>query len=152
MLLRLLRSWHQPTRSVPIRLHTNLHGLDRLIAQSTVSDIIRCSKLSFVSSSQPFVTELAFLLSTPQATWSQPHTGKCLTSPPHKEKTTHHVTILGASGTMLPRFHRNLPCSITTANPNTRAPSSNRSGSLHSSSNLSKCSLTWVTGITSSLT
>ena len=52
--------------------------------ESTVSDIIRCSKLSLVSSFQPFVTELALLLSTPQATRSQPHTGKYLTSLPHK--------------------------------------------------------------------
>ena len=62
--------------------------------ESTVSDIIRCSKLSLVSSSQPFVIELALLLSTLQATWSQPHTGKCSISLPHKENTARHVTIL----------------------------------------------------------
>ena len=101
--------------------------------ESTVSDIICCSMLTLVSSSQPFVTELALLLSTPQATWSQPNTGKCLTSLPHKENTARCVTISGASETMLPRFHCNLPCYITTTNPNTRVPSSNRFGSLHSS-------------------
>ena len=115
--------------------------------ESTISDIIRCGKLSFVLSSQPFVTELALLLSTPQATRSQPHTGKCPTSLLHKENSARRVTISGASGTMLPRFHRNLPCSVATANPNTRAPSSNRSVSLHSSPNLARCSLTRVAGI-----
>ena len=120
--------------------------------ESTVSDIIRCSKLSLISSSQPFVTELSLLLSTPQATRSQPHTGKCPTSLPHKENTARRVTISGASVTMLPRFHRNLPCSIATANPYTRVSSSNRSGSLHSSPNLARWPLTRVAGITSSLT
>ena len=93
------------------------------LTESTVSDIIRCSKLSLVSSSQPFVTEFALFLSTPQATRSQPHTGKCLTSLPHKESTARHVTISGASGTMLPHFHRILPYSIATANSNTHAAS-----------------------------
>ena len=120
--------------------------------ESTVSDIICCSKLSLFSSSQTFVTELALLLSTSQATWSQPHTGKCPTNLPHKENTACHMTISGVSGTMLPRFHRNLPCSIMTANPNTRAPSSNHPESLHSSPNLARCSLTRVTGIKSLLT
>ena len=83
--------------------------------ESTVSDIIRCSKLSLISSSQPFVTKLALLLSTPQATRSQPHTGNCLTSLTHKENTARQVTILGASGTLLPHFHCNLPCSIAIA-------------------------------------
>ena len=126
-------------------------GLSRR-TESTVSDIICCSKLSLISSSQPFVTELALLLSTLQATWSKPHTGKCPTSLPHKENTACCVTISGASGTMLPRFHRNLPCSIATANPNTCVSSSNHSGSLHSSPNLARCSLMQVAGITASLT
>ena len=85
--------------------------------ESTVSDIIRCSKLSLVSSFQPFVIELTLLLSTLQITLSQPHTEKCPTSFPHKENTACHMTISGASGTMLPCFHRNLPCSITTCQP-----------------------------------
>ena len=149
MVLRLLRSWHRSTHSIPIHLHTNLH---RLATQSTVSDIIRCSKLSLVLSSQPFVTELALLLSTPPATQSQPHTRKCPTSLPHKENTAHHVTILEASGTLLPRFHRSLPCSIAAANPKTSAPSFNCSESLHSSPNLERCSPMQVMDITSSLT
>ena len=152
MLLQSLRSWHQPTRLIPVHLHTNLHGLDRLAAPSPVSDIIHCSKLSPISSSQSFVTKLALLLSTPQATWSQPHTRKCPTSLLHKENTACHVTISGASGTMLPCFHHNLLCSIATANPNTHALSSSCSGSLHLSLNLARCSLTQVVGITSSLT
>ena len=53
---------------------------------------------------------------------------------------------------MLPRFHSNLPCSIATANTSTLAPYSNHSGSLNSSLNLARCSLTYVAGTTSSLT
>ena len=34
MLLRSQRSWHQPTHSVPVHLHTNLHGLGCLAAPS----------------------------------------------------------------------------------------------------------------------
>ena len=45
-------------------IHTfssHLYGLDFLAAQSIESDIICCSKLSLVSSSQPFVIKLALL-------------------------------------------------------------------------------------------
>ena len=53
MLLRSLRSWHQPICSIAVHLHTNLHGFgSSRRTESTVSDIIRCSKLFLVSSSQ----------------------------------------------------------------------------------------------------
>ena len=49
---------------------------------------------------------------SPQATWSQPHTGRSSTNLPHRENTVYHVITLGASGTMLPCLHCNSPCSI----------------------------------------
>ena len=47
MLLWLLRSWHQPTCSIPVHLHTNLHGLDCLVAQCslryhTLQQVVPC--------------------------------------------------------------------------------------------------------------
>ena len=78
---------------------------------SIVSNIIHCSTVSLASSSQPFMTEFAHLLSILQSTQSQPHARRCPTSRLHKENTVHHVTTLGTSGTTLPlqftMFHPN---------------------------------------------
>ena len=53
--------------------------------ESTVSDTMCWRRVSFVLSSQPFVTKFALLLSIMQATRSQPHIRRCPTSLPHRE-------------------------------------------------------------------
>ena len=122
-----------------------------LCTERKVSDTMHWRRASLVLSSQSFVTELALLLSIPQATWSQPHTGRCPTSLPHKKKTVHRMMMRGMSGTTLPCLHYSLPRSFATASPSTCMPFSNCSGSLHSSPKWARCSLMWVAGVTSSL-
>lgn len=80
----------------------------------------------------------------PQATQSHWHTRRCPTSLPHKENMVHHVMMLGASETILPHFHRNSPRSMRMVNPSTSALYSKLCGSLHSSPNWAKFSLTWA--------
>ena len=53
--------------------------------EPTVSDTMRGKRVSLISLSQPFVTELALLLSILQATWSPPYTGRCPISFTHRE-------------------------------------------------------------------
>ena len=147
LIARELASTH--TFSSLLSTHQSPQAGPSCCTDSMVSNIIRCSTVSLASSSQPFVTELARLLSIPQVTRSQLHTGRCPTSRPHKENTVRRLTTLGTPGTTLPCFHHNSPCSILTANPSTHAPSSNRSGSLHFNPNCAKYYLTWVAGATS---
>ena len=107
-----------------------------------VSFTMRTNRSSIVSSSQPLVTALVFLFMVPVVAWVHPHTGRCPTSFPHREKTAGLVKTSGTSGTAVPRPHFKVPRSCRTFRPKTWAPSSKRSGSLHIRPNSASCDLT----------
>ena len=72
-------------------LSTHLYPLagSSYCTEPTVSDTLRWRKTSFDSSSQLPVIKLALFLSIPQATQSQPHTGRYPTSFPLIENTVY---------------------------------------------------------------
>ena len=104
--LELPENWHRPTRSASGRSHTNPHRRDHPSVQSTVYDIMRWRKRPLILSFQPFVTELALLLSISKTTRSQLTTGGA-------QQVSHTKRILSVAWLLC--FHHNSPCSIATA-------------------------------------
>ena len=88
----------------------------------------------------------------PVATLVHPHTGRCPTSFPHREKATRLVKTSGTSGTVVPRPHFKVPHSCRMFRPKTRAPSSKPSGSLQIRPNSASWDLTRDDDTTSSFT
>ena len=115
-----------------------------------VSFTMRTNKSSVVSSSQPLVTALALLFMVPVAARVHPHTGRCPTSFPHREKTARLVKTSGTLGTAVPRPNFKVPSSCRTFRPKTRVPSFKCSGSLQIRPNLTSWDLTRDDDTTSS--
>ena len=95
---------------------------------------------------------LVLLFMVPVAARVHPHTGRCPTSFPHREKTAHLVKTSGPSGSTVPRPHFKVPNSCRTLRPKTWAPSSTRSGFLQIRPNSASLDFTCDDDITSSFT
>ena len=142
----------QTVSSFPLT-HQSPRTWSSCITLSIFSIVMHLRVTSCTSSFHPDITEVPRrFMAAAAATVSRPHTGKWLTSFPHKEKGPRRVITSRTSGTSLPRLHWGFSPSPLTCSPGTFISSWSGSGALHTNPKRSKCSLTLLDEATFSLT